>query len=154
MRLDTQGNLHDHQDVGKDHCVTRRQSLPSWRWAPAASLPSQQLWLLQHLAPVACNRQCLIDKTDAYVAALVAHDIAKAPLSDQIVFVENATRSKPGEGLWKSIVKGPSTFSIHVPDEVNQAAGYLAMVTYMGPPQAPQGCFSRAACRDCQAASG
>ena len=87
----------------------------------------------------ACNRQCLIDKTDAYVAALVAHDIAKAPLSDDIVFVENATKTRPGEGLWKSIVKGPGTFVIHVPDEVNQTAGYLAMMTYMGPAQAPQG---------------
>ena len=87
----------------------------------------------------ACNRQCLIDATDAYVAALVAHDIAKAPLSDEIVFVENATKTRPGEGLWKSIVKGPGTFAIHVPDEVNQSAGYLAMMTYMGPAQAPQG---------------
>jgi len=26
-----------------------------------------------------------------------------------------------------------------VPDEVNQSVGYIAMVTYMGPPQAPQG---------------
>lgn len=89
--------------------------------------------------PEGCNRQCLIDATDAYVAALVAHDIAKAPLSDEIVFVENVTKMKPGEGLWKSIVKGPSTFAIHVPDEVTQSAGYLAMVTYMGPAQAPQG---------------
>ena len=87
----------------------------------------------------ACNRQCLLDATDAYVAALVAHDIARAPLSDEIVFVENATRMKPGEGLWKSVVKGPSTFVVHVPDEVNQSAGYLAMMTFMGPPQAPQG---------------
>jgi hypothetical protein len=90
-------------------------------------------------APAACNRQCLIDATDAYVAALVAHDTAKAPLSDQIVFVENVTKTKPGEGLWKSIVKGPSTFAIHVPDEVNHAAGFIAMVTYMAPPPAPQG---------------
>jgi hypothetical protein len=90
-------------------------------------------------ATVACNRQCLIDTTDKYVAALVAHDISKAPLSDQIVFVENVTKMKPGEGLWKTIVKGPSTFTVHVPDEANQAAGLIAMVTYMGPPQAPQG---------------
>jgi hypothetical protein len=90
-------------------------------------------------APVACNRQCLIDATDAYVAGLVAHDIASAPLADGIVFVENANRTKPGEGLWKSIVKGPGSFVIHVPDEVNQAAGYLAMMTYMAPPPAPQG---------------
>jgi hypothetical protein len=48
-------------------------------------------------------------------------------------------KMKPGEGLWKSIVKGPSTFAIHVPDEVNQTAGYLAMMTYMGPPPAPAG---------------
>jgi hypothetical protein len=88
---------------------------------------------------VACNRQCLIDTTDAYLAALVAHDISKAKLSDQIRFVENVTKTAPGEGLWKTIVKGPSTFAIHVPDEVNQTAGFLGMVTYMGPPQAPQG---------------
>lgn len=88
---------------------------------------------------VACNRQCLIGVTDAYVAAMVAHDIAKAPLSDEIVFVENVTKMKPGEGLWKSIAKGPSTFAIHVPDEINQTAGYLAMMTNMAPPPAPPG---------------
>jgi hypothetical protein len=88
---------------------------------------------------VACDRQCLIGATDAYVAALVAHDPTKAPLADNISFVENLKKMKPGEGLWKSIVKGPSTFVIHVPDPVNETAGYLAMVTYMGPPQAPQG---------------
>lgn len=90
-------------------------------------------------AAVTCNRQCLIDATDAYVAALVAHDPTRAPLSDQIVFVENLARMKPGEGLWKSIVQGPSTFVIHVPDEINQSVGYLAMMTYMAPPPAPQG---------------
>ena len=90
-------------------------------------------------ASVSCDRQCLIDATDAYVAAMVAHDIGKAPLSDEVVFVENITKMRPGEGLWKSIVKGPTTFAIHVPDEVNQTAGYLAMMTYMGPQQAPPG---------------
>jgi hypothetical protein len=99
---------------------------------PAATEPAAA-------AAAACNRQCLIDATDAYVAALVAHDVAKAPLAADIVFVENVTKSRPGEGLWKTIVKGPGTFAIHVPDEVNQTAGYIAMVTYMGPPQAPQG---------------
>ena len=100
--------------------------------APTATTPAAQ-------AGPACNRKCLVDATDAYVAALVAHDVAKAPLSDDIAFVENVTKMKPGEGLWKSIVKGPGTFAIHVPDEVEQSAGYLAMVTYMGPAQAPQG---------------
>jgi hypothetical protein len=87
----------------------------------------------------ACGRQCLVAASDAYVAALVAHDIAKAPLSDEIVFVENAARTRPGEGLWKTIVKGPGSFAIHVPDAANQTVGYLAMMTYVGPAQAPQG---------------
>ncbi len=105
----------------------------------ACSKPSAPAATDNAAAKVACDRQCLIGATDAYVAALVAHDIARAPLSDEILFVENVTRTKPGEGLWKSVVKGPSTFAIHVPDEVNQTAGYIAMMTYMGPPQAPQG---------------
>ena len=60
---------------------------------------------------MACNRQCLIDATDTYIAALVAHDIAKAPLSDEIVFVENATRKQsPAKGCGRNIVKAPGTF--------------------------------------------
>jgi hypothetical protein len=86
-----------------------------------------------------CDRACLIAATDAYVAAMVAHDPARAPLADSLVFVENVTRMKPGEGLWKNIVKGPSTFAIHVPDVVNHTTGYLAMMTYMAAPPAPQG---------------
>jgi hypothetical protein len=87
----------------------------------------------------ACNRQCLIDATNAYVAAVVAEDPSKAPLAENVVFVENITKMKPGEGLWKTAVLGPSSFVIHVPDEVNQSAGYIAMMTYMGPQMAPQG---------------
>jgi hypothetical protein len=89
-------------------------------------------------ASVACDRQCLIEATDAYIAALVAHDPSRAPLADQITFVENITKMQPGEGLWQTIVKGPDTFAIHVPDEVNQSAGFIGMVTDMRPPQAPQ----------------
>ena len=37
----------------------------------------------------------------------------------------------PGEGLWESIVSGPDSFAIYVPDEINQTAGYMGMMTYM-----------------------
>ncbi len=95
----------------------------------------------QAAAPAAatCDRQCLISAADAYIAALVAHDPSKAPLAEKVVFVENVTRMQPGEGLWKTAVKGPSTFSIHVPDAANHTLGYLGMMTYMAPPPAPQG---------------
>ena len=88
---------------------------------------------------VACDRQCLIDATDAYIAAMVAHDPSRAPLAGNLAFVENITRMQPGEGLWKTLVKGPETFAIHVPDEINQTAGFLGMMTHMAAPPAPQG---------------
>jgi hypothetical protein len=86
-----------------------------------------------------CDRQCLNDGTDAYVAAIVAHDPSRAPLAANVVFVENLTRMRPGEGLWQAVVQGPGTFAIHVPDESNHTVAYLAMMTYMAPPPAPQG---------------
>lgn len=90
-------------------------------------------------AAATCDRQCLIDATDAYVAAIVAHDPAKAPLAANVFFVENVAKMQPGEGLWQTSVQAPSTFAIHVPDEINHTVGYLAMMTYMAPPPAPQG---------------
>src|SRR5262245_46729179 len=94
--------------------------------APAATEPS-------------CNRECLIGKTDAYIAALVAHDPMQAPLAANVAFVENVTKMLPGEGLWKSIVTAPGTFAVHVPDAINQSAGYIGMMTYLAPAQAPAG---------------
>jgi hypothetical protein len=86
-----------------------------------------------------CNRQCLLAAADAYVAAIVAHDPAAAPLAGNVAFVENIEKKEPGQGLWQTAVKAPTAFQIHVPDEVNGAVGYLAMMTRMAPPLAPQG---------------
>src|SRR5690606_27928531 len=88
---------------------------------------------------VTCNRQCLIDATDAYIAAMVAHDPSRAPLAGNVAFVENITKMQPVEGVWKTLVKGPDSFAIHVPDEINQTAGFLGMMTHMAAPPAPQG---------------
>lgn len=99
--------------------------------APTAATPVAQ--------QASCNRDCLIGKTESYIAALVAHDPSQAPLASDVAFVENVTRMQPGEGLWQSIVSAPGTFEIHVPDAINQSAGYIGMMTYMAPPPAPQG---------------
>lgn len=89
--------------------------------------------------PATCNRQCFIDATNTYVAAIVAHDPSQAPLAANVVFVENAKKMQTGEGLWQTAVTASNTFAIHVPDETNHTVGYLTMMTYMAPPQAPQG---------------
>jgi hypothetical protein len=85
----------------------------------------------------ASNREQIIGITKTYLSALVAHNPSAAPLAENIVFVENITKMKPGEGLWKSAVSVPSSFAIYVPDEKNQTAGFLGMMTYMAPPPAP-----------------
>ncbi len=90
-------------------------------------------------AMAACDRDCIIGITDAYLSALVAHDPGAAPLADDIAFVENIARMSPGEGLWKSAVSAPDSFAIYVPDVENQTAGFLGMMTYMAAPPVPQG---------------
>jgi hypothetical protein len=86
-----------------------------------------------------CDRDCINGITNAYLSALVAHDPGAAPLAENIAFVENITRMSPGEGLWKSAVSAPTGFAIYVPDEKNQTAGFMGMMTYMAAPAAPTG---------------
>jgi hypothetical protein len=91
------------------------------------------LWAVLAIPSIAaaqdCDRQCLIDLADDYVAALVAHDPSRVRLSPDVIFVENVTRMKPGEGLWATASAPPQTsYVIHVPDPVSQQVGYLAVM--------------------------
>ena len=79
-----------------------------------------------------CNRGCLIGLTKTYLAAVVAHDPAKAPLANDIAFVENVTRMQPGQGLWTTAVSGPTDFAIYVPDVTQQQAGFMGMMARRG----------------------
>lgn len=81
-----------------------------------------------HVLAKDCDRQCLINLVDNYVAAMVAHNTKQAPLSRNIRMVENVKKIKPGEGLWKTAAAGPEDFVIHVPDPVSQQVGYLAVM--------------------------
>jgi len=83
-------------------------------------------------AAQSCNRDCLIALTDSYLAAVVAHDPSKAPLADDIAFVENVTKMQPGQGLWATAVSGPTDFAIHVPDTTLQQAGFMGMMARRG----------------------
>ncbi len=89
---------------------------------------------VQVAAAPACDRDCILKATDAYLAAVVAHDPSKAPLAENVVFVENLKKLKPGEGLWKSATGGKTDFAIAVPDPVLQQAGWLGVVQRDGKP--------------------
>jgi len=81
-----------------------------------------------------CDRGCLLDLTDRYINALVAHDATGLPISDHLVFVENVSRMKIGEGLWRSATGGATRFSVHVPDARAQTAGWLGVLQKDGQP--------------------
>jgi hypothetical protein len=66
---------------------------------------------------------------DTYIAAMVAHDPSKVAFATDLKFVENTVPMKPGEGLWKTALRGPTTFKIYVPDQVAQQVGFLCVMT-------------------------
>jgi len=80
----------------------------------------------------ACDRTCLNELTDSYLAAVVAGDTSAVPLADDIAFVENVTRMTPGQGLWANAASGPTGFAIYVPDVEQQQAGFLGVVQREG----------------------
>lgn len=85
-------------------------------------------------AAPACDRACLIDLTGRYVAGLEGKSTEGIPFSDEAVIVENLKRIRAGEGLWADITGAGSDFSVIVPDEANQTAGWIGMVERDGQP--------------------
>jgi hypothetical protein len=81
-----------------------------------------------------CDRDCLLKLTDQYVASFAKHSTEGVPLSDEVRIVENIKPIKAGEGLWKDVTAGPTAFQVHVPDPVNETAGWLGMVERDGKP--------------------
>lgn len=82
----------------------------------------------------ACDRQCLLELTDTYLAGLAANDAARLPIADDFRFVENQRQLNIGQGLWESATGGPTEFSVRVPDERNQAAGWIGVMERGGKP--------------------
>jgi hypothetical protein len=78
--------------------------------------------------PAHCDRACLIGAMNDYVAALVAHDPSRIPLSPQVEFVENTVPMHPGDGLWKAADAPPTTFKVYVPDPVSEEVGLLCVM--------------------------
>lgn len=81
------------------------------------------------------DREQLLKLADDYFAALVAHDPARVPFAADARFVEQAKRTKVGEGLWKTASGGPNPdFKVVVPDAVSQQVGGIVMLEAEGKP--------------------
>ncbi len=101
---------------------------------PALALAALALNSAADAADKVCDRTCLRNLADSYVAALVAHDPAKVPLARDVRMVENIQRIRPGEGLWKSAAAIPANFRIYVPDVAAQQVGFMAVLQEDGKP--------------------
>jgi hypothetical protein len=79
-------------------------------------------------AAAECDRACLLEGTDEYLAALAAGDPEAAPLAENVRFVENLEAMDPGEGLWSSATGGITDFRIVVPDPQLQQVGLIGVL--------------------------
>ncbi len=59
--------------------------------------------------PLNCNRACLEDVVNQYLAALTAHDPKRLPLSADVKYTENEQVLQLGDGFWKT-VQGPGNY--------------------------------------------
>jgi hypothetical protein len=59
--------------------------------------------------PLNCNRACLEDVVNQYLAALAAHDPKRLPLSADVKYTENDQVLQIGDGFWKT-VQGPGNY--------------------------------------------
>ncbi len=75
-----------------------------------------------------CDRQCLVDVMQRYLAALVKHDPKAVPFAEEVKFVENTANIPVGKGLWVTMSGGPSEFQIYAADPLVQQVACLAMM--------------------------
>src|SRR6478735_11408216 len=81
-----------------------------------------------------CDRACLVKLVQTYTAGLESNSAAGVTFSDEVRIVENLKPIKAGEGLWKDVTGAGSAFSVIVPDEAAQTAGWIGMVERAGKP--------------------
>ncbi len=83
---------------------------------PAAQAPPR--------VPVDCNRACLEGLIDQYLAALVAHDPKRLPLSADVKYTENDQVLDVGDGFWNTVT-GRGNYNHYFADPVENQAGWM-----------------------------
>lgn len=84
-------------------------------------------------ATAPCDRACLAGFVDQYLAALVAHDPARAPLARKVKFTENGPALEVGDGLWGT-ASGLGAYKLYIADPKGGAAGFIGVVEEYGRP--------------------
>ena len=75
-----------------------------------------------------CNRKCLTDLMDNYLAALPKHDASAIPLASNVKIVENGEVTSTDKGLWQTATGGPTAFKIYTADPNRGEVGFLGVI--------------------------
>jgi hypothetical protein len=99
----------------------------AWRFTGAAAVATGGPARRAPQAAAGCDRACLNGFVDQYLAALVARDASRLPVSSTVRFTENGTMLKLGEGLWGT-ANGLGTFRLDTVDPAAGEVGYIGVV--------------------------
>jgi hypothetical protein len=83
--------------------------------------------------PLNCNRACLENVVDQYLAAVVAHNPKMAPLSADVKYSENDQRLDVGDGLWKT-AEGRGKYTHIFADPEGGQVAYMGTMMEAGAP--------------------
>jgi hypothetical protein len=74
--------------------------------------------------PTDCDRACLESLVDDYLAAVVAHDPSRLPLSEDVVYTEDKQLAEIGEGFWRTATSR-GNYNHYFADTVMDQAGWM-----------------------------
>jgi len=80
-----------------------------------------------------CDRACLNDLTEKYLAAMLAHDPAKAPLAHGVRYTEGGVELTLPDGLWRT-VDSLGAYRLYVADPKEGSVGFFAKAQENGAP--------------------
>src|SRR5712671_6882845 len=90
--------------------------------ASVAGYSTMQLNASTGPIPLNCDRACLEGVMNQYLAAVVKHDPKSLPLSEDVMYTENAQVMKVGDGFWKTAEAAGSYKHIFADPEFGQVA--------------------------------
>jgi hypothetical protein len=96
-------------------------------------------WLQTHVSasigpiPLNCTRACLEKVMDDYLAAVVAHDPSRLPLSADVKYTENNQIMAVGDGFWKT-AQGRGRYSHHFSDPEMGQTAFMGTMMEAGAP--------------------
>jgi len=115
----------------RNHFMLRTGSLGTLATAVAATVLLTSTVAHAQTDSSGCDRACLRQALDTYLAAVFKHDPAAARLTDDHYSTENTAKVRNGEGFWKDI-SGYGELQRRYFDPVNGAGAYLGLLKQNG----------------------